>query len=342
MGNTYAARITLIMLIAAATAEPARANDTLFGNAKAPPLEVRLSLPLKAILKEKANAATEHPAHLYVEGHTLPLVVTRRGKSRQAECKFPPLRLNLKKKATRDTPFAGQNKLKLVTHCRSGFATRGYLAAELLAYQLLNHFTAFSFRTRALKITYEDAQTHSRQQQWAFVIEHKSDLAKRNRAKANELNHVPHDDLAGKYSTVIAVYQYLIGNTDFSFTRGPAGDDCCHNVVPLTGAGGKVYPVPYDFDASGLVNPPYAAPVPNLGITKVTQRLYRGYCMHNEYLDEVIAEFIAARPKLYRDIEGFDTLPNLKTGRIKKFVDKFYATIENNKGVENKLVRKCR
>ena len=36
-----------------------------------------------------------------------------------------------------------------------------------------------------------------------------------------------------------------------------------------------------DFDSSGFVNAPYAAPDEQLGLSSVRDRQYRGYCIHN-------------------------------------------------------------
>ena len=59
-----------------------------------------------------------------------------------------------------------------------------------------------------------------------------------------------------------AMFEYMIGNLDWSMRAGPPGERCCHNARLLAGASpaGNLVPVPYDFDFSGLVNPPYAVP----------------------------------------------------------------------------------
>jgi len=69
----------------------------------------------------------------------------------------------------------------------------------------------------------------------------------------------------------------MIGNTDWSLIRAPGEDVCCHNVHLIEKNGG-LYPIPYDFDFSGLVNASYAKPSSIVGTKRVTQRVYRGYC----------------------------------------------------------------
>ena len=69
------------------------------------------------------------------------------------------------------------------------------------------------------------------------------------------------------------LFQYLIGNTDFSPLSSIEGD-CCHN-AKLIGEESlePVHPVPYDFDSSGWVDRALRrAPPEQLPIREVTQR----------------------------------------------------------------------
>ena len=44
-------------------------------------------------------------------------------------------------------------------------------------------------------------------------------------------------ELDAAHTNLINVFQFMIGNTDFSLIRGPADDDCCHNSVPFSSVG---------------------------------------------------------------------------------------------------------
>src|SRR5690606_14908282 len=96
--------------------------------------------------------------------------------------------------------------------------------------------------------------------------------------------------------TRFMVFQYLIGNTDWEVLGRPGLEQCCHN-VRVTGPrdGPGLVALPYDFDSSGMVDAGYAAPHASLPISSVTQRLYRGFCVHNESLAPVRDEFLANR-----------------------------------------------
>ena len=74
-----------------------------------------------------------------------------------------------------------------------------------------------------------------------------------------------------KSSALVGVFEYFIGNTDFSISA-------LHNIALLAQPDGNVIPVPYDFDFSALANARYATPDPKLAIDRVRDRLFRGYC----------------------------------------------------------------
>lgn len=263
-------------------------------------------------------------ATLRVDGHTFDITLEKRGKSRLRRCRFPPLRVNFKREQLPDTVFAGQNKLKLVTHCSNSDERQGNLAAEYLIYRLYNHLTDESFRVRWIDIDYVKngrSSTHG-----AFFIEHKRSLAARLDAQILETARVAREDLDPLAATRIALFAYMVGNTDYSLERGPSPDECCHNVVPLQRAD-KVLPVPYDFDSTGVVDPDYAQPVAQLGIRSVRQRLYRGYCMHDAELEQVKAQFAAGGNTMSRLMENLQQLPERKRSKVQRYLGRFFEEL---------------
>ena len=87
-------------------------------------VDVDLIGPMGSIVKNKKDR-TELPFILVANGVKHHIRVRVRGKSRLRVCDFPPLRLNFAEGATEQTIFAGQDKLKLVTHCRIKDETPG-------------------------------------------------------------------------------------------------------------------------------------------------------------------------------------------------------------------------
>ena len=139
-----------------------------------------------------------------------------------------------------------------------------------------------------------------------------------------------------------ALFQYALGNTDYSFLRGPAGDDCCHNLVPVRDARGVVLPIPYDFDSTGLVDPPYAVPAEGLKIRKVTQRLYRGYCSHAVQTQAARQVFLARRQEIDALVENFTEVPGLERERVSGYLEQFFSTLVNEASFEKRVTKRCR
>ena len=137
------------------------------------------------------------------------------------------------------------------------------------------------------------------------------------------------------------MFQYFIGNTDWSAIAGPAGQPCCHNVVPYARADGMLVPVPYDFDASGIVDAPYSLPDERLPIKYVRQRLYRGRCRDLATLQPTLDRFVeqrAAITALFTPAEGFDESTAKATIR---YIDDFYAVIGDPQRVQKALSVNC-
>ncbi len=308
--------------------------------ANATPLTFELHLPLTPLKKLRPSATETYDAQVILaDGTELPLQVSPRGKSRRKQCDFPPLRLDFKKKATSGTVFAGQNKLKLVTHCSKRLARGGYLAAEMLVYRLFNVLTPASFRVRAVEITYVDT-AKQRNENWpGFLIEHKSQLAARLDGELLEVDQLALRQLQPEVAALVSLFAYMVGNTDFSLRMGPDGD-CCHNAVPIQAQ--HVWVVPYDFDATGLVNAPYAQPAPAMNIRRVTQRKYRGYCDHNAHVVEVAANLTAQQQVMLDLVNTFDELPGLNRERVGKYLAEFFDVIDQPQAINNKLIKRCR
>ena len=142
--------LLLVLASSSASASPLFEDDTV--------LEIRLSGPVWAIFKNKRSAEREeHLFVLTVDGADIPLAVRIRGNSRIIICSFPPLRLNFSDQDTDATIFAGQTKLKLVTHCKSNSErSENNVLDEYLAYRIFSLISDVGYRVRLLRITYDD------------------------------------------------------------------------------------------------------------------------------------------------------------------------------------------
>jgi hypothetical protein len=320
------------------------AGDPLFESHE--PLRLRLEAPFSLVTRGEER---EHPARVIytAEGaeKTFDLTVKRRGKSRQEYCAMPPLLLDFPGKQLAGTVFEGQNRLKLVTYCDVAESYEQYVLLEYLAYRTLNLLTDMSFRVRLAEVTYYDTE---RMRELAvrrsIVLENEKRFGKRAGIEEIESKTIDRARYDPEALGLVYLFEYLIGNSDWSALAASGGGDvCCHNIVPYThpSAEGKLLPVPYDFDSSGLVDASYALPDERLPITDVRQRLYRGHCEPFEAIAPRLAQFDAKREAI---AALFASQPGLSERSIKRsvsYVDEFFTTLADPKKAERELTRSC-
>jgi hypothetical protein len=329
----------------AAVPDPLFASDDVFS--------ITLTGPLAAIAADHDDEPEVRPAELSVVGadgvqHTIAIGLKPRGHSRRRPnaCDFPPLRLEFPKSGTEGTLFAGQKKLKLVTQCHKRDTSQRYeqyILKEYVLYHVFNRLSPLSFRNRLVQVTYVDAGSKNAPvTSYGFFIEDKSRLAARTGLRLADVKQIERASLDPIQTDRVELFEFMIGNTDFSLLRGPADDPCCHNVVPLIGDDGKFLPVPYDFDSTGVVDPPYALPAEQLKIKNVRQRVYRGKCPSEAAFNQVLEEFKAARADINALFGQQAGLQPQTVKTVTSYIDDFYAIIDDPKQLDDQILRICR
>jgi hypothetical protein len=278
----------------------------------------------------------------------LEIDVRARGNSRRdpQRCRFPPLRLDLPRSRVGDTLFEGQDKLKLVSHCQSlGSRATGppdWVRLEYFAYRMLARLTDASFRARMLDVTYVD-EDGERFRHPAFLIEAEARLATRLGLERAAFRNAEADALDPDATQLAGLFQYAIGGTDYSFTRAAVGEQqCCHNAV-LLGPGGEapLVPVPYDFDVTGLVDPPGAMPAAGLGIRRATERVWLGRCGDAATLDAAIDRFRNARAEIEAELAAVEGLSDSRRGKAAAFLAAFFDELETPGAIAGHAQRRC-
>ena len=66
------------------------------------------------------------------------------------------LRLNFVKSKTKDTVFAGQDKLKLVTHCHDSDRAQANILQEYSAYKMFSVISDVGYKVRLVQVSYSD------------------------------------------------------------------------------------------------------------------------------------------------------------------------------------------
>jgi len=336
--------ITLTGLSLSASADEYRTPDPLFQSHE--PLNVSITAPLTTLIEERSKDEYLPGAFQYTEadGNTVnfDLDIRARGNFRHQTCEFPPVTLNLKRSQADGTLFDNQNKLKLVIQCDKNDRYEQMVLREYLAYRILNGLTDNSFRVRLLRVTYFDTDTDWESKiRYAFLIEHKKRLAARLDREDLKIKKTTVASIQPDILNLTSLFQFLIGNTDFSPIAGPPGDNCCHNYVLFGNDSDPILAIPYDFDQSGLVNAPYAEPDERFRIRSVRQRVYRGRCVNNEYIEASLTQFKDHRDAIYKLVHEQEGLQTDVINQIIRYVNDFYKLIENPRAVERNIVKKC-
>jgi hypothetical protein len=258
-------------------------------------------------------------------------------------CDFPPLRVDFTTPPPATSVFAGQRRLKLVTHCRSTPSFQQNLLLEYAAYQMYNVLTPRSFQVRLANIDYRNTDGRPIVARAGFFIEDLDDVAKRNGTRElHAPDRIPVADLSPPDAARYALFQHMIANHDWSMRAGPVGEDCCHNAKLIGTLGpGTVIPIPYDFDFSGLVSASYAQPPEELRIGSVRQRYYRGYCSHNPQAAAEAARMRAQRPAMLAALAQVPGLEERTRSRAVSFLDGFFADIATDASVSSKITGRC-
>lgn len=274
----------------------------------------------------------------------LDVSIRTRGHFRRSYCDLPPLQLNFRKKQVRGTLFDGQDKLKLVSPCGHQSRYQQYVLLEYLAYKVFEVMTDRSFRTRLIRLSYIDSD--DKLDPWtalAFVIEDDKDMTDRLGLVQLHVKRVMFASLDRPQTALMELTQLLIGNNDYSLLKGGVGEDCCHNMVVLaTDPDSSRIPVPFDFDASGLVNASYAAPPNFLPIRDVRDRYYHGLCQPPEVLDHAIDEVRSKRESILALVTGMKELSSRSRDRSVDYVKDFYEILDDPKRIDEEIRERCR
>jgi len=328
--------------IAQAPAQPLFASEEL--------LKLRIEAPFDELLRGASVSPKPFDARLTVQGPTpesFAIRVSARGVSRRnpATCEFPPLRIEFVQPPEAASLFAGQKELKLATHCRTTGGFQNYNLLEFAAYRLLNILTPVSFKVRQAQIDYVEARTGSlRTQHLGFLVEDLDALAARNGLKEFKTEKIERAQLDAGAAARSDLFQYMIGNQDWSDRWPTAGKHCCHN-IKLLGPGSsaeKLVPVAYDFDSSGFVDAPYALPPSGVPIATVRTRNYRGLCLFNPQAIEAARLMLEKRAELLDSVTGTPFLGDRSKQSARRYLEEFFAEIADAGQLKRHILDQCR
>ena len=304
------------------------------------PVVFTLTADFKALNKDRNQESTKRfPGQLRMPGEggkevTLPVQLSARGHLRRMArtCDFVPLRVEFPKDGKSGTIFARQEELKLVVQCVKGADYEQYILKEYLAYRLSNVLTLKSFRARLARVNYVDQATGQPSgTRVAMFVEDVGDVAKRMEGRSVALPRLLFKDVDTDSLMPMMMFEYMIGNTDFSIYA-------LHNVKLVQRPDKSIHTVPYDFDISGLVHPPYAAPDPALMLPSVKERLYRGPCRRQEPIDPYVANFVAKKDQLFALPDAIPGMTKKSKEDVREYLGDFYSAIKTTKDARRVFV----
>ncbi len=262
-----------------------------------------------------------------------------RGHMRKSTCSFPPLKLNFPKKDAHLKQFRDFDKIKMVLDCKRGNLYEQYLLSEYYVYKLQNIITDYSLRVRLIRVNYVDTGGKFKEStRFAFLIESIDQLALRKNALRIETKSIRDQQTNRKTLTDGYLFQYLIGNTDWSIP----GMHNVYMIKSLDPTNLKPYVIPYDFDYAGIINTTYAVPDEQLGTESVRERVYRGVCLPDSELLKSSELILQKKDAIYALYEN-DTLLSKSNKRSSlNYLDEFFSILEGKNSFKRNILDSCR
>ena len=304
-------------------------------------LHIKLTGRLNELFTDRKDNMVYHPLLLqYQEKDSSYVSISIKAKARgnfrrlKENCKWPPIMLNFpQKEKFKNSIFASQHKLKLVVPCQGD----EYVIKEWLVYKLYNLITEKSFRARLVQVEFEDSlRQRKTETYYCILLEDEKQMADRNKAELIDKKMIHMEQTNISAFTKMAVFQYMIGNTDWSVPY-------LQNIKLLSLKPNEFpYAVPYDFDHAGIVNAPYAGAAPELEISSILERVYRGYCNNDQLsFSETFDLFNKLKDDFYNVYKSCHLLNAKYVKFVTKFLDDFYKTINSSKASESEFKKPC-
>lgn len=323
----------VLVATAAVAAVPQNSSGTIFDQLLQDGiLEFTLETDLSALIENRQTEDYLPALFTFKDARgqesTHEIKVKPRGKFRRRVCNFPPLMLNFSKGDLKERGYSFEyDKLKLVTHCIDDKeAGKDQVMKEYLAYKLYNELTDQSYRVQLAKVTYVDSNGKmGKIRRYGFVIEDTDEMAQRVGGEECEDCHglSTSEALAPAAENQMAVFQYMIGNTDWDVNM-------IRNVKMVKLYSGEgVIPVPYDFDFAGMVEAPYAIPNSGIGQLTIRQRVFQGLNADQQLFERTLGHFVARKESLLEQVQQFKELSWDARKGIVDYLNTFFRDAES-------------
>ena len=305
------------------------------------PLDVKLAFSPKKLKKSKVDTLYFDAQMDYKQPgedwNSIKIGIRARGNFRRSTCYYPPIKVEIKKEQRKGTIFKGQKKLKLVLPCLQQKDKNDNILKELMIYKMYALINPYHFRTRRVALEFTDLSKKKpvTSQLVGFLIEDDKNVAKTHEGKVFE-RFIHPLAMDSQSSIKNALFQYMVGNTDFSVAYQHNGK--------LLYIGKKIVPLPYDFDMTGFINPSYAVVNPTLKITKITDRQYRGFKRDEADFMAVRQLFLDKKEEMLAIMKGYesDFDDPKEFNEAYAYIESFYDVIEDEASFMKNVVTQAR
>jgi len=319
---------------------PSSATESIFTRLKQyDPLNVLIETDIKQLKKDRGEEQWQPGVFKVLKGDSVALQfdirLAARGNMRKKTCYFPPVKIRFPYPGAANDSIAEINELKLVTSCKNTALDEQWVQKECLVYELYNLLTEQSFQVIRASVRFANPGKKSQMNSFSFLIESEKDLASRLNARPIKPRIVTHKSLDTLAFDRLALFQYMIGNTDWSVRVR-------HNIkVLFLLPNGPTIPVPYDFDYAGAVGTDYALPDPQLPIRTVQERYFMGPCREKEDYQRVFRLFKSKQAVILDHCNQFPDLPKNVKKQMTNYLGEFFQIIADSALSKREIEDNC-
>ena len=175
-----------------------------------------------------------------------------------------------------------------------------------------------SFRVQLIKMKYLDASGKRKPiNSFAFLIEEDEQVADRLGGELCDCYNQPQESFNKKQAAKVALFNYMIGNPDYDFKRAK-------NLKMIKDSEGNLTAIPYDFDFSAFVAPPYM----NFSKMKGIERKYKAFNLTMEETLELKDFFFSKKETILQTISDFKFSSRKDKIDMRRYIKGFYEKLE--------------
>ena len=324
--KTAAFFLTLTLIGAPLTAQFSRTADaeTIFERlTNVEGASITLEIDLNGFIADKRNK-NYFPAILKTEdGTSYEVDIRPRGRYRRMNADIPPFKIKFRKNDLQARGLDSLNEIKVALPMSRGAESNELMVKEYLAYRMFEQMTSTGLRARLVKLSLVDTK-NSRSKPRAFMaifVEDEEEVAARLGGIPVERYGIPTEQLDTRQAALVALFQFMIGNTDWDF-------DMQRNVKFIQlDREGKIMPLPYDFDFCGLVNAPYASPASGTGLDTVRDRILMAGNLPAEAIIYARQTLLEHRTDFYALCQS-GYISKSTANQMIRYLDDFFSRIE--------------